>query len=174
MHKRLRRGLFALAIAAASACAARADAILTLTPSNLDIVASKTVEFDGTLTNTGTTDLYLNGDVVIFDYAGLTIDDSIFYVDAPLFLSAGDSYTGAFFNVTADAATLSRSYSGTYTIQGGADSDTFDDLAMANFTVDVGSSTPEPNSMLLMATGLAILAVLRLRQSTMLHRLRPR
>jgi len=167
MYKRLRSGLFALAITGAFVCAARADTILTLTPSSLDTVASGTVELDGTLTNTGTTDLYLNGDVVILNYANLTVDDSVFYLDAPLFLSAGDSYTGALFDVTANAAAPSGSYSGTYTIQGGADSDTFDDLATADFTVDVGTTVPEPKSFVLLATGLSMIAVVlqRLRQT---------
>jgi len=166
MYKSVRTGLCALIIAMASVEAARADATLTFTSSTLSIAAGGTVEFDGTLTNTGTDDIYLNGDVVILNYPDLIVDDSILYIDAPLFLSAGDSYSGAFFDVTADAATPAGSYSGTYTIQGGADGDTFDDIATVDFTVDVGSTstTPEPSPFLLMATGLAMIAVVRMRR----------
>jgi len=172
MQKRLLAGIFSLAIVATSVGTAHADAILTFTSTTLSTATGGTVEFDGTLTNTGETDLYLNGDGVILNYADLTVDDSIFYVDAPLFLSAGGSYTGAFFDVTTDAVTLSGSYSGTYTIQGGTDSDSFDDIATEDFTVNVDSNVPdvpEPNSFLLIGTGMTILAVLRLRQIEILR-----
>lgn len=167
MQKRVRAGIIALVITVSSVGTARADAVLTFTPSTLITTAGGTVEFDGTLTNTGATDLYLNGDVVILNYPDLTVDDSIIYIYAPLFLSAGDSYTGAFFDVTADAATPSGSYSGTYTIQGGTDSDTYDDIATADFTLDVGSPVAEPNPFLLLATGLAILAIVFQRRGAM-------
>ncbi len=155
--------IFALIIAMASVGAARADAILDLTPSTLNTIVGGTVEFDGTLTNLGTTDLYLNDDVVILNYTDLSVDDSIFYVDAPLYLSPGDSYTGAFFDIIADSATPPGSYSGTYTIQGGADADSFDDIATVDFTLDTGAITPvpEPNPLLLIATGLILVAGVR-------------
>jgi hypothetical protein len=153
MQERLRTSILALIIAVASAGAARADAVLTFTPSTLSVVAGGTVEFTGTLTNTGDTDLYLNSDSFILPFADLTVDDSPFFFDGPTFLLAGDSFTGAFIDVTADATILSGSYSGTFTIQGGADSSTFDDIASVDYTVDVGSPVPEPNSFLLMAAG---------------------
>ncbi|MGA3068987.1 MAG: PEP-CTERM sorting domain-containing protein [Terracidiphilus sp.] len=158
MRKRLCKCTLALAIAAASAGAARADAILDLTPSTLDTVAGGTVEFAGTLTNTGDADLYLNGDVVILPYPDLTVDDSPFFNNSPLFLSPGDAYTGPFIDVSVDGATPLGSYSGSYTIQGGSDSETFDNIAAEDFTVDVGSPVPEPNTTLLLASGLATLA----------------
>jgi hypothetical protein len=158
MQKGRCRCILALAIAAASAGAARADAILDLTPSTLDSAAGGTVELVGTLTNTGDANLYLNGDVSILPYPDLTVDDSPFFNTSPLFLSPGDAYTGPFIDVTVDGATPSGSYGGSYTIQGGLDSETFDDIAAADFTVDVGSAVPEPNAALLIASGLATLA----------------
>jgi hypothetical protein len=163
MQSTIRTGIFALIIAMTSVEAARADAILTFTPSTLNTVAGGTVEFDGTLTNTGTYDLYLNGDVFDLEYSDLTVDDSPFMFFGPLYLAAGDSYTGAFIDVTADATTPTGSYSGTYTIQGGTDSDTFDDLATTDFTLDVGSPVPEPNPILLLATGLTMLMLIHRR-----------
>jgi hypothetical protein len=164
MQKRILTSILALAIAAASVEVAHADAILTFTPDTLVLTPGGTVEFDGTLTNTGTTDLYLNSDSFLHSYSDLTIDDSPFIFNEPMFLSAGDSYTGAFIDVTADAARLAGSYSGMYTIQGGTDSDTFDNLATANFTVDVVSAVPEPKSFLLLATRLSMIAVVLLRR----------
>ncbi|MGD0859512.1 MAG: PEP-CTERM sorting domain-containing protein [Terracidiphilus sp.] len=160
MQKKLCKCTLALAIAATFAGAARADAILDLTPPTLDTAAGGTVEFAGTLTNTGDADLYLNGDVVILPYPDLTVDDSPFFNNSPLFLSPGDGYTGPFIDVTVDPATPSGSYSGSYTIQGGTDPNAFDNLATAGFTVNVGevTATPEPNTTLLIASGLAALA----------------
>jgi hypothetical protein len=158
MLKRLCKYILALAIAAASAGTARADAILDLKPPTLDTAAGGTVEFAGTLTNTGDADLYLNGDVIILPFPDLTVDDSPFFNNSPLFLSPGDAYTGPFIDVTVDPATPSGSYGGSYTIQGGTDSETFDNIAAEDFTVDVGSTVPEPNTSLLITSGLAALA----------------
>jgi hypothetical protein len=166
MKGKLQTGILVFIIAAASAATARADATLTFTSSTLTIDAGGTVEFDGTLTNTGTGDIYLNSDSFYLPYADLTVDDSPFFADSPSFLSPGDSYSGPFIDITADETISSGSYSGTYTIQGGADGDTFDDIATVDFTVDVGSTstTPEPSPFLLMATGLAMIAVVRMRR----------
>jgi hypothetical protein len=163
VQKKIRIVILVSVIAATSVGAAHADAIMTFTPSTLNTTAGGTVEFDGTLTNTGTADLYLNGDEIILLYPDLTNDDSLFFADSPLFLSPGDSYTGPFIDVSADLATPSGSYTGTYIVRGGADSNTFDDIATEDFTVDVGSTstTPEPNPFLLLASGMTILAFVR-------------
>lgn len=164
LNKGASAGIFALAVSVAIVSAARADAVLNLTPSTVNTIAGGMVEFDGTLTNAGSSDLYLNGDVVILEYTKLAVDDSLFFADSPLFLSPGSSYSGAFFDVTADADTLSGSYTGSYTVQGGLDSNAFDDIAVVDFTVDVDSNivTPEPNPLLLLVSGLIILARMRL------------
>ena len=163
MVRRICKVFFALVIVFASAGIAYADAIMTFTSSAINTVAGGIVEFDGTLTNTGTSDLYLNGDVVILNYPDLTVDDSPFFADSPLFLSPGGFYSGAFIDVTADAETLFGSYSGSYTIQGGANSNTFNDIATTDFAINIDPSTitPEPNPFLLQISGLLILAVLR-------------
>ena len=75
--------ILALVIAVASAGAARADAVLTFTPSSLTITPGGTVEFDGTLTNTGTDGIYLNGDAFSLLFPDLTVDDSPFFEDSP-------------------------------------------------------------------------------------------
>ena len=154
---------YALVIAVAFMGATHADAVLTFTPSTLSTASGGTVEFDGTLTNTGAYDLYLNGDTISPLFPGLTVDDSPFIFFGPMYLAAGDSFTGAFIDVTADAATPSGSYNGTYTIQGGTDSNTFDDIATADFTLDVGSPVPEPNPILLLVTGLTMLMLINRR-----------
>jgi len=150
-----------LAIAVWPVRLAHADAILDLTPATLSTAPGGTVQFSGTLTNTGADDLFLNGDVIILSYPDLTVDDSPFFINSPPFLLPGGSYVGPFLDVTADATTIPGSYSGSYTIQGGADSNTFDNIAEQDFTVEVSSSVvvPEPNSATLSTVELSCIVV---------------
>jgi hypothetical protein len=163
---RLCTGILSLIIAVASVGAARADATLTFSASTMSLAAGGTVEFDGTLTNTGGDLLYLNGDQFSLLYSDLSVDDSPFIFDGPLSLSPGNSWVGAFIDVTADDSISDGSYSGSYTILGGTDPNAFDNLATADFTVNVGevTATPEPNAFLLLATGVMLLAVSSLRK----------
>jgi len=105
---------------------------------------SSTLEFIGTLSDPTTTDVFLNGDLSALD-PSLTVDDSPFFTFAPLFLPGGGTYSGPFFDVLVLPGTPSGSYSGSFTIQGGANANAFDDLATQNFTVNVvGAVVPEP------------------------------
>jgi hypothetical protein len=168
MQKRILIGVILLVFAVASSGTLRADAILTLTPSTLNTSVGGTVDFTGSLTNTGAGDLYLNGDAVLFQYSGLTVDDSPFFADSPLFLSPDASYLGPFFDVTVNATTPSGSYDGTYTIQGGTDANAFDDVATEDFMVDVDSPVPEPWSLFLLASGLVAFTISHRRRSRIL------
>jgi len=166
MKNGARAGIVVLIIAVASASSARADAVLTFTSPTLVITSGGTVEFDGTLTNTGADDIYLNSDTFSLLFPDLTFDDSPFIFEAPLSLSAGNSYTGPFIDVTADVTILPGTYSSTFTILGGADSNALNDIASEDFAVDVASasSTPEPSPLLLLVTGLAMIGVMRMRR----------
>jgi hypothetical protein len=131
-----------------------------LTPSSLSAPAGKstTLEFTGTLSNPGTAVHFLNGDVSFLD-PSLTLDDSPFFTFAPLSLSGGGVYSGPFFDVVVSPATPFGSYPGTFTIQGGANNNAFDNLATANFTVHVtGTVVPEPSSFGLLLLAFLILA----------------
>lgn len=160
MLKRLRANILALTIVACSVPWAHAGVIFNLTPTTLSTVPGGTIEFIGTLTNSGAADVFLNGDVSILPNTLLTLDDSPFFINSPLFLMPSQSYVGPFFDVAADAGALSGIYSGSFTIQGGADSNTFDNLASQSFTVNVISSVPEPNYSMLSAFALAMIVVL--------------
>ena len=119
-----------------------------LTSSSLSATAgtSTTLDFTGTLSNSTSAVVFLNGDVNFLDQS-LALDDSPFFASAPLSLAAGGSYSGPFFDVTVNPATPPGSYTGTFTIQGGADNNAFDNLATTNFTVNVtGAEVPEPGS----------------------------
>ena len=125
---------------------------------------STTLEFSGTLSNPTSADVFLNGDLSFLDQS-LTLDDSPFFNFAPLSLAAGGEYSGPFFDVVVSPATPSGTYAGTFTIQGGADGNTFDNLATANFTVDVtGASVPESHLDAILLLAFVILAASRRRR----------
>lgn len=126
---------------------ASADVLdFALTPAVLSAPAGQgtTLEFTGTLSNPTIGDVFLNGDFSVLDPI-LTLDDSPFFTFSPLFLPAGGTYTGPFFDVLVDPSVLPGNYSGSFTIQGGADAMAFDDLATQDFTVHVAATAvPEP------------------------------
>jgi hypothetical protein len=149
----------------------RADS-LNVTP----VQASQTVAqgttvvtFYATITNPSTTDtVYLNGDSSSTGSPDLTLDDSPFNTNAPLFLPPLASSGGmpfALFNVDLALDTPAGTYdSNTFSITGGPDGGTytdFDDLVDVDFSVTVigpASTVPEPGTSLLLVCGLALLA----------------
>ena len=164
MHKKLSAGVFTLVAAVWPVTVLHAGVIvLNFTPSTLSASPGGMVEFTGTLTNTGATTVYLNGDVSILPYTHLTLDDSPFFNFAPLFLAGGGVYTGPFFDVMVDALASPGTYTGSFTVQGGADANAFDNLATQSFNVKVvsGSPVPEPRGFIPMAMGLALIVAWR-------------
>lgn len=116
-----------------------------------------TLSFSGTLaaasTNTGNE--YLNSD--LYNVASpLSLDDTAFYTTTPLFLAPGQSFTGILFTIAVPSATAIKTYSGNFTVLGGATAFTQNNLATQNFTVNVAQAavTPEPSSLLLLGTGM--------------------
>ncbi len=137
--------------------------IFALSSQGTALRPGETASFVGTLTNSGPDAVFLNGAVSILPYSDLALDDFPFFLNAPLFLDPGESYVGAFFDVLIGANAVPGLYPGAFTIQGGADSDAFDDLATEAFVVPVAlaSEVPEPQSVLLLAGGLAFLGLFR-------------
>lgn len=113
--------------------------------------------------------VYLNADTYSLDApVTITVDDSSFVFNFPPVLNPGDSTTDVLFNVTVPLNEALGSYTGSFTLQGGADSTAEDVLASDPFTLDVTSGTPvtaspEPSSLLLCLSGVLGL-------STLLHR----
>src|SRR3954467_855722 len=76
----------------------------TLTSSLLTATPGSTVTFTGTLTETGGTGTFLNGDVTNVT-TPLTVDDTPFFVNFPLSLTSFQSFTAPMFLVTVPSVT---------------------------------------------------------------------
>ncbi|MDR3752448.1 MAG: PEP-CTERM sorting domain-containing protein [Terracidiphilus sp.] len=155
-----KQALFAIvAIGMMYSTGAKADSVtLTLTQATeyVSAQAGGTVTFDATVfaPTSNSADVYLNGDS--FDLsAPLTLDDTDFFLNFPLDLAPGDSFTGDLFTVTVPAGVAVEDYQGSFTLQGGGDGNTYNDLATVSFDV---VATPEPSSILLLITGLIAMA----------------
>lgn len=169
----LRTLTLTLVAALALPLAARADPISVTLAQSLQTVAPGTtvVPFFATLMNPSTDTIYFNGDSPTSPSPDLSIDDSNYInnfvlAGAPLGPSAS---TGSIelFDVDLDPTTPAGDYVFTdgLVLNGGADGgagSAFDDLANISFEVDVEapsqSTVPEPAPLLLLASGLALLA----------------
>ncbi len=148
----------------AVAPAAHAQLNFSVTPLSQAGTPGSILQFTDTLSNSSTTDtVFLNGDSKNLNAPGLTLDDSPFNNSAPLSLgplgSGNDTYTGDFFDVSIDPSAQPGTYSGTFTIQGGADINAHDTVATKDFFVTVlPAAVPEASSV----TSLGVLLMLGL------------
>jgi len=158
--------LLGVAAVALLAPALRADSLtVTLTEASQTVVQGTTVvTFDATIVNPSLTDtIFLNSDGSSVSFP-LTLDDTPFLLDAPLSLGPGTS-SGPFaiFDIDLPPDTAPGMYSGDFQIIGGlTDTDFSDVLAQVDFTVDVTSAvatTPEPGTLLLLCSGLGLVAM---------------
>jgi hypothetical protein len=131
---------------------AKADTLsLTLSSPFQTSFAGNVLTFDATVTNNADQTVFLNGDSTSVD-SPLVLDDSPFDNNFPLFLGAGDSFTGELFAVDIPAEAAAALYEGAFAITGGFDDSAQDTVGSADFNVSV--VTPEPSSYLLLITGL--------------------
>lgn len=158
--------LIAFAVVWAVTPAIQADSLtVNLVQSDLTGAPGTTVDFFATILNPSFTDtVYLNGDSSSTSSFLLTLDDTPFFINAPLFLTPGES-SGPFelFDIIFDPSTPSATYSGNvFSILGGPDGGTFSDftdLADVPFSVTVATptaTTPEPREITPLLCGLLL------------------
>jgi hypothetical protein len=138
----------------AGAAAKADDLTIDLTSATQSGVGGDVLSFNATVTNNTATTIYLNGDNGSYVNAPLTFDDSP-YGNYPLTLDPGDTASGILFNIDLPAGAPFGVYNGYFDITGGTDGNAQNIEGEAVFDVIV---TPEPNTLLLLATGMATLA----------------
>jgi hypothetical protein len=139
---------------------AHADPLtVTFISSSLTGSPGETLIFSGFLTNTGASDVYLNGagiNLAGFDVSAIDLTDFL-VLDWPVTPLAAGASTDAFdfFSVTIPSGFDSGIYYGSLDVQGGATLDDDDVLGSAAFKVGVEevSSTPEPGGLSLLGIG---------------------
>jgi len=139
----------------AAAQAATID--FSFTSSLLYALPGQTVGFSGTLTNTGTTEAFINGDTFTFPFP---VND-VFLLVAPASLLPAQSFTGLILEVMVPGVIAQGLYAGTFDILGGDTPAAFNSLASAPFAVQV---VPEPCTWTGMAGAVAGGMLLRFRK----------
>ena len=109
--------------------------------------------------NTGATALFLNEDSVNIT-APLTLDDTKFFLNTPLFLTANQSVTAPILDVTVPLSAAFGTYPGSFTVLGGSTATDIMNIGSANFALNV---VPEPGTIGLFLGGALFLIKLRRR-----------
>jgi hypothetical protein len=130
----------------------------SFTSSLLQANRGQTVTYSATLTNTTGAPLFLNSDTVNLASPPIP-DDTKFFLNFPLFLTAGQSVTAPILDVMVPLSTPVGIYPGTFTVLGGSPTDFTTNIGSATFAVQV---VPEPASVgLLISGGLLLLGLRR-------------
>jgi hypothetical protein len=136
---------------------AKAD-LLSVSISPATGVSGNTLAIIGTITNNSGQTVYLNEDS--FSLPGpFVVDDTPFFLNTPLFLTNGGSFTGEILDVTINTPATPGSYTGTFWIlgdtTGNGGADFLNGTAGTPFQVNVA---PEPSSKVLLTSGMVGMA----------------
>ena len=139
-------GIMLSLLVAQSAC--KADTIgISLTQSSLPATAGSAVTFSGTLANSTAATVFLNsaGINLSGSFSPSDEDTTPFLVNAPFSLGPGGSTSSiGLFTIDVPRSIASGLYSGTFTVLGGTDENAQDVVGSADFTVQIGSTSPVP------------------------------
>ena len=118
---------------------------ISIVPDTLSGNPGDTLKFFGTLTNTTSSTVSINGDTFVFPPG--TVDDSPFLL-GPATLGPNEvSSSFEMFDVIIPGNLAPATYDGTFNVEGGPDSNADDLLGVAAFHVEVDTATvPEPPS----------------------------
>jgi hypothetical protein len=155
---KLKIGTFIAAVVLLANTASATPITLTFTSSLLVGQPGTTVTFVGTVTDTGNSPTFLNGDSVNVT-PPLLPDDSPFFLNFPITLNPLQSVTAPILRVSIPLATQNGLYSGSLQLLGGATPDSFDVLATQTFAVQVAQPVPEPITASLLLCGGAVAAL---------------
>lgn len=152
--------------------ASRADTIdFSLVASTQVGSPGEILTFEATLSNPSLSAIFLNSDNFTTVASFLNVDDSAFLANTPPSL-APNGNTGssigpvALFSVDIGPDAAPGTYAlNSFIILGGADGNASDILASQQFTIIIPAPTvPEPSSLLLLATGLAVIFLIAVRR----------
>jgi hypothetical protein len=132
-----------LASALLAAGAARGQLSFVLTPAVQLGTATNEIAFTGALTNTGSSNLYLNDiQCVLLSSASnaLRADTNAFFANVPGILLSGETYADVVFGVTLGAVAPPGVYNGTITLFGGSNIFASSNLASVSFQLSLPDS----------------------------------
>lgn len=115
----------------------------------------QTITFSATVTNTTASPVFLNGDAVNIA-APLTADDSLFFLNFPISLTANQMVTASIFSVMVPLNTPYGFYAGNFDILGGSTPSELTTIGSAVFAVNV---VPEPGALGLLIAGALGIAI---------------
>ncbi|MGD0445997.1 MAG: hypothetical protein ABSA39_18840 [Edaphobacter sp.] len=148
--------LCTLILATLATAAAKADTItVTFDQANQTATPGETLQFFGTITNDSADTIFLNSDDPDLNGLSLTVDDQ-FFNTVPVSLAPGESSGDIeLFDVSVSNPLVDApgTFSGAYTLFGGADGNAQDNLGTEDFSVTTNSPVPEPAPVLLLLTG---------------------
>ena len=163
MQTRLIIAIGALMLAAP--LGARAQLTFTFTPATQVGSPGTPLTFSGTFTNSGSSELFLNGYNTSPLSSNLTLDDTKFFNNVPLSLLGGQSFSGELFDINVSPTVMPGDYVTAFTVIGGLDGSVQNDLATQSFTVRVPApAVPEASTGTAVGSGLIGIGLLVLRR----------
>jgi hypothetical protein len=158
---RLFIGACALALLLGSGTRAHAQINFVFLPDTQTAAPAALATYAATVSNTGASAVFLNGDNITFD-GPATPDDTLFLSNFTGKLGAGQSITNQnIFTLTVDSNAMPGSYLGTFDILGGNTNTANNVLASQNFQLIVSSAVPETSTLLMLMLGVGGLVGVR-------------